>query len=44
MLYENFIEVFISRLIFVRGEMIFFLVSVVKVVDIRDVFVKGIYG
>ena len=42
--YENLIEAFTSRSTFARGEMIFSPVSAVKAVDIRDAFVKGIYG
>ncbi|PFX22115.1 unconventional myosin-VIIa-like isoform X2 [Stylophora pistillata] len=42
--YDNLIEAFTSRSTFARGEMIFSPVSAVKAVDIRDAFVKGIYG
>lgn len=42
--YENLIEAFTSRSTFARGEMIFSPMSAVKAVDIRDAFVKGIYG
>ena len=41
---NNFIEAFTSRSTFARGEMIFSPVSAVTAVDIRDAFVKGIYG
>lgn len=40
----NFIEAFTSRSTFARGEMIFSPVSALQAVDIRDAFVKGIYG
>ncbi|XP_029197955.2 unconventional myosin-VIIa-like [Acropora muricata] len=42
--YGNFIEAFTSRSTFARGEMIFSPVSALQAVDIRDAFVKGIYG
>ena len=42
--YNNMVEAFTSRSTFARGEMIFSPVSADKAVDIRDAFVKGIYG
>ena len=41
---DSLVEAFTSRSTFARGEMIFSPVSAVKAVDIRDAFVKGIYG